>query len=80
VLRKYDQLELAADGQEKKSGFFEYGYVYTPNSCLEKGVKCKIHVMLHGCGGSAKNAGMSKIVGSRMLEWASTNDLIVAFP
>ena len=51
----------------------KWGYIYYPNSCLEQA--CKFQVVLHGCVGLKRET-----LVDLTLPWASSNDIVVAFP
>ena len=80
VLRNYDQHELV-EGHPVEDGFSDLGgFVYYPNYCAQDGHKCRVHVFLHGCTNSVENIGQKLVRYSGFLEYAASNNLIVAFP
>jgi len=81
TLMKYDQKEFV-DPKPLEDGFWDYGYVYYPNTCVDSAEKkCKIHVYLHGCYESADGYGESTSVRwNGFVEYAASNDIIMVFP
>lgn len=78
---KYDTAEFTGGMPTNESGIAEYVYIYTPNQCMDGTVKtCKVHLHLHGCGGSYLEAGEAGMVYSGLMDFAVTNDLIIIFP
>lgn len=57
------------------------GYLYVPTPC-DKGEKCKLHIVFHGCGQSAGYIE-DKIYsndGAGFNRWADANNMIVLYP
>ena len=71
-------MEFIEAGLFEYTGFDKFGYVYYPNTCLEK--KCKVHVVLHGCFQGHQGVEKTLIEYSGFNEWAVYNDLIVLYP
>ena len=79
VLTKYEH-ELV-EGQVTEDGFSDDGgYIYYPNYCVESDHKCKVHIFLHGCDGGSETVGDNTVKYSGFLEYAASNNIIIAFP
>ena len=50
VYRRFLQDEFVEKDFLEFSGLAKFGYVYYPNSCINK--QCKLHMNLHGCMGT----------------------------
>ena len=80
VLNKYDQHELV-DGNVTEDGFSDDGgYIYYPHYCVDSDHKCKVHIFLHGCDGGSETVGDNIVKFAGFLEYAASNNIIVAFP
>jgi len=83
VLRQFSQSELLDTNVfENDAGLADYGFVYYPYRCVNGAVaNCKVHMTLHGCGGSTTGAfGELNIQHTGWVQYAAANDLIVIFP
>merc|ERR1711879_788168 len=56
----------------------EDAYYYKPAGCDSK--TCKLHVFIHGCGGSADLVGTGEATATGLLEIADAYDLILLLP
>ncbi|MBT8085857.1 MAG: hypothetical protein HKN35_05575 [Woeseia sp.] len=63
----------------KASSMGEEGLLFVPPKC-ENGLRCRVHVMLHGCNQAESQIGPVLAEQSGLLRWAAANDLIVLFP
>lgn len=55
-----------------------YSFLYVPKACENK--KCKLHIYFHGCGESAADLGTYVPRKTALLEYASSNEMVVLFP
>ena len=74
VYRKFNQNEFIDAGWFATTGLQKYGYIFYPESCLEK--SCHIHFHLHGCGGMGDWIGYYFQFG----DYAVSNDIIMVYP
>ncbi len=80
----FSQSEFTGGIDPKSVGLAETGYVYVPTGCLAQNqqVKCRVHVVFHGCRQYAGNPAISKAVVERggYNRWADTNHFIILYP
>ena len=62
------------DWDSKEFSGRENGYVYIPNQCKDASSNCRVHFVLHGCGGKP-NLRYKQYNGI-----AVTNDIIMVYP
>ncbi len=55
------------------------GVVYVPSACRAE-IRCRVHIVFHGCGQSRAQAGDAVIRDTGFADWAETNRIIVLFP
>jgi poly(3-hydroxybutyrate) depolymerase len=55
------------------------GYVFVPAQC-EQGVRCRLHVALHGCRQGVAAVGEAFVRDAGYNEWAAAHDTIVLYP
>lgn len=55
-------------------------YVYIPTACQRLGSLCRMHVSLHGCEQTTGDIGLAFVSGTKLNEWAETNDIVVLYP
>jgi poly(3-hydroxybutyrate) depolymerase len=58
----------------------ETAYLFIPPACNGGEDSCALHLVLHGCAQSAVQVGTDFIEQSGYLEWAETNNIVLAFP
>ncbi len=56
------------------------GYVYIPASCRSGSVRCRVHVVFHGCLQSATKVGDHVYARLGYNGWADANNLIILYP
>ncbi len=75
---RFNQRAYAANA----SGMADTGFLYVPQSCTTAGVRCKVHVAIHGCMQSSETVG----VGDKFYtetgynKWADSNNILVLYP
>ena len=76
TLSTFDQTEFytGVDWDDKNFEGRENGYIYVPTKCTDGTVSCKVHFVLHGCGGKPK--AMFKSYN----EVAALNNIIMIYP
>jgi poly(3-hydroxybutyrate) depolymerase len=57
----------------------ETGWIYIPEDC-QKGEKCKLHVVLHGCQMSPDFIQDQFVRFAGYNQWAEANDIVVLYP
>jgi poly(3-hydroxybutyrate) depolymerase len=67
------------DGDPRRSGLAETGYLYVPAACAE-GARCRVHVAFHGCLQEAGRIGDAFYRHAGYNPWADANRLIVLYP
>ena len=77
ALVSFDQSEFSADLDS--ASLDKTGYVYVPSQC-RTGVRCRLHVALHGCRQHASAIGDSFYTKAGYNEWAQANNMIVLYP
>ena len=55
------------------------GFVYVPNSCAN-GVRCKIHVVFHGCKQTVEDIQDVYVKNAGYNAWAESNDIVILYP
>ena len=60
-------------------GMAATGWVYVPAACAS-GVKCRLHVVFHGCAQNYASIGDKFLKNTGYTRWADTNQIIVLFP
>lgn len=65
---------------EKGSDLAEVGYVYLPDTCLDSGEFCSLHVHIHGCWLSSDLIRDVYLRQTGLLEFAATNHIVLLFP
>ncbi len=58
----------------------EDAWLFIPPACSEAGAACKLHMVLHGCAQSASQVQTAFIEQSGYLQWAESNNIVLAFP
>lgn len=64
----------------KEIGMGDTGFLFVPESCQSGNLSCKLHVSLHGCEQDFNSVQDAFIKHTGLLEWATTNNIIVLFP
>ena len=77
-LLPFDQTRFLTTGVN--TGMAATGYVYVPKSCAAKGVRCAVHVALHGCRQTAAEIGTTFTEGAGYNRWADANGIVVLYP
>ncbi|HSV46897.1 MAG TPA: PHB depolymerase family esterase [Ramlibacter sp.] len=72
----FDQRRYAA----KETGMADAGFLYVPQACAVGGVRCKVHVALHGCAQSAESVGDKFYKETGYNNWADSNQILVLYP
>lgn len=71
-------VEVAVAGAA--AGLGETAWLLVPESCKAADAACALHLVLHGCNQAHAQAGMQFIEMSGYIPWATTNDIVLAFP
>lgn len=71
------EVALAGAGEAGLSGI---AWLYLPDACAGGKQSCALHLVLHGCGQSATQIGMTFIEQTGYLRWAEANGIVLAFP
>jgi len=77
-LARFDQTEFAG-GRPRRIALADEGFVYVPASCAD-GVRCRVHVALHGCNQSAEKVGEAFVRDAGYNRWAESNRIVVLYP
>ncbi|MEO8039968.1 MAG: PHB depolymerase family esterase [Betaproteobacteria bacterium] len=77
-LRKFDQREFAPGGT-RAAALDDDGYLYVPKACAD-GVRCRVHVALHGCRQGAETVGDAFYRFAGYNRWAENNRIVVLYP
>ena len=57
------------------------GWVYVPQPCAAGGgVRCKLHVVLHGCKQNTNDVGQQFVRNTGYNRWADSNQIVVLYP
>lgn len=64
----------------ESAGLLEQAFIFTPPACRKGGPACKAQLVLHGCNQSSAQLGTDFIEQSGYLQWAESNDIVLAFP
>jgi poly(3-hydroxybutyrate) depolymerase len=75
-LVSFDQRAYAAES----TGMADTGFLYVPPACATGGVRCKVHVALHGCAQSAESVGDKFTTEAGYNHWADSNQILVLYP
>ena len=62
------------------TGMADTGYLYVPQSCTIAGVRCKVHVAIHGCMQAAESVGNQFYSDTGYNNWADNNNILVLYP
>ena len=73
----FDQKPYAG-GNAYALSMADEGYAYIPREC--EGVRCRVHVVFHGCRQGAETIGERFVRDAGYNRWADTNRLIVLYP
>lgn len=73
----FDQAEFLP--QPAAHGLAATGYAYVPDACAA-GMRCRLHVALHGCLQSADRIGETYVRHAGYNRWADANRLVVLYP
>jgi len=73
----FDQKPFAG-GNAYALSMADEGYAYVPREC--EGVRCRVHVVFHGCRQGAETIGERFVRDAGYNRWADTNRLIVLYP
>jgi hypothetical protein len=73
----FDQKAFAG-GNAYALSMADEGYAYVPHDC--EGVRCRVHVVFHGCRQGAETVGERFVRDAGYNRWADTNRLIVLYP
>ena len=73
----FDQNPFAG-GKAYSLSMADEGYAYVPREC--EGVRCRVHVVFHGCRQGAETIGERFVRDAGYNRWADTNRLIVLYP
>jgi predicted peptidase len=57
----------------------DQGYAYIPTAC-DKGARCKLHVVLHGCKQTTDDIGDQFYTKTGYNEWAESNNIVMIYP
>lgn len=80
ALREFDQTAHFPGGRSSGDiGLAATGYVFVPSRC-ERGTRCRLHVVLHGCRQHAGAVGTRFIDEAGYNDWAVANDIVVLYP
>jgi poly(3-hydroxybutyrate) depolymerase len=74
---EFDQKEFA-DGAPAAISLADSGYAYVPAACAR--LRCRVHVVFHGCRQSAAIIGERFVREAGYNRWAESNRLIVLYP
>jgi len=55
-------------------------FVYVPTACKGGDLKCKLHIVFHGCSQTIADIGDKYYVDGGYNEWAETNNIVVLYP
>jgi predicted esterase len=72
----FDQRKYAA----KDTGMADTGFLYVPQECTVAGVRCRVHVAIHGCTQSAESVGDKFYTQTGYNNWADSNKILVLYP
>ncbi|HET7865680.1 MAG TPA: PHB depolymerase family esterase [Burkholderiaceae bacterium] len=56
------------------------GWAYVPQACRSGSVRCKVHVVFHGCQQNATLVGDKYVRNTGYNRWADTNQMVVLYP
>jgi poly(3-hydroxybutyrate) depolymerase len=56
------------------------GWAYVPQACRSGSVRCKLHVVFHGCQQNATLVGDKYVRNTGYNRWADTNQMVVLYP
>ena len=56
------------------------GWAYVPQACRSGTVRCKLHVVFHGCQQNATIVGDKYVRNTGYNRWADTNNMVVLYP
>lgn len=56
------------------------GWAYVPQACRIGSVRCKLHVVFHGCQQNAAIVGDKYVRNTGYNRWADTNQMVVLYP
>jgi poly(3-hydroxybutyrate) depolymerase len=79
ALQSFDQAPFVPGGDPAEYSLGDTGYFYVPARCTG-GVRCRLHVVLHGCRQSASTLGTRFIEGAGYNRWAETNGIVMLYP
>jgi len=91
LLQLYGELQPPGDGSAgqllnvdlpgaAEAGLLDTAVLYVPPACANGERACALHLVLHGCAQSTAQVGMAFIEQSGYLDWAASNDIVMAFP
>ena len=80
-LQRFGQKEFVPTWRRwwSMSSLDDTGYVFVPSQC-EQGVRCRVHVALHGCRQGVSAVGEVFVRETGYNAWAAAHDLIVLYP
>jgi len=64
---------------DKGRGMGRKGWLFVPRDCAE-GARCRLHVVLHGCGRSVQDIGDLYVRRTGYNRWADSNRIVVLYP
>ena len=73
-----DQTPTSVNDPELNPYMADYGFLFVPDSCLSK--PCDFHIHFHGCLDSAVVWNATYMRQTGLLEYSTTNDMILLFP
>lgn len=72
----FDQTKIVG----AKARMYAWGALYVPSECRQPGVKCGVHVALHGCQMNPDFIQKQFVENAGYNEWAETNRLVILYP
>jgi predicted esterase len=75
---KFEQGQFMRNDTSRLS-LAEHGYAYVPTAC-QKGVRCRLHVALHGCRQTIDEIGDNFYKNTGYNEVAEANNIVVLYP